>query len=105
MKMGIERVLRENFPFLKEVRSVTEDAAKPLSRESVEAAIAKISPAIKALKGSVEVLEVNQETGAVVIKFSGPSKLEQGVELVIKDVPLVTKVTITREVLSSDSQA
>jgi Fe-S cluster biogenesis protein NfuA len=95
MKMGIERVLRENFPDLKEVLSVSESNDEPqLTTESVETALSKISPAIKALKGVLEIAEVNGSTGVVRIKFKGPAKLKQGVELVIKDVALVTEVII-----------
>lgn len=95
MKMGIERVLRENFPLLKEVLSVADAPDTPqLSKEAVEAALAKITPAIKALKGSVAVAEVDAASGSVRIQFKGPAKLKQGVELVIKDVPLVQQVII-----------
>lgn len=95
MKMGIERVLRENFPDLKEVLAVSDAPEAPvLSREAVEKALAKISAAIKALKGSAEVKEVDAAAGRVTVLFRGPAKLKQGVELVIRDVPLVKEVVL-----------
>jgi Fe-S cluster biogenesis protein NfuA len=95
MKMGIERVLKENFPDLKEVLSVTEAAeVSSLSKEAVDSALVKISAAIKALKGSIEVASVDASAGRVTIRFKGPAKLKQGVELVIKDVPQVKEVVI-----------
>ena len=92
--MGIERVLRENFPDLREVLSVSEEETPGLTKETVEKALSKISAAIKALKGSVEVAEVDPSKGSVKVLFKGPAKLKQGVELVIRDVPLVKEVVL-----------
>lgn len=94
MKMGIERVLRENFPLLKEVLSITESPPELLTLESIQTALVKISPAIKALKGTVEITNVDGANGVVTVSFKGPSKLKQGVELVIKDIPLVKEVVV-----------
>ena len=106
MKMGIERVLKENFPHLKEVLSVAEEE-KPslLSRDAIEAALAKIGPAIRALKGRVEIAAVEGATGEVRVNFSGPAKLRQGVELVIRDIPLVKEVVIIESETETEAVA
>ena len=94
MKMGIERVLRENFPSLNEVISVTSavPAGEQLTLEAVQDALKPILPAVKAMGGAVEVVAVDGTVGVVRVKYQGPSKLKQGVELVLKDLKLVTAV-------------
>ena len=92
MKMGIERVLKENFPNLGPVLQVIPIAE--LTASEVEKSLEKILPAIKAMGGSVSVRNVDSETGEVTLSFKGPARLKVGIQLVVKDVALVTKVTI-----------
>jgi len=98
MKMGIERVLKENFPNLTEVINLSQslEPVKPteLTKESVESALQQILSAINGLGGKVFIESVDAIAGSVVIKYQGPPKLKQGVELVIKDVKYVKSVEI-----------
>ena len=95
MQMGIERVLKENFADLREVKLVEEEgAAKPteLTYEAVEAEINRIKPAIIAMGGVVKIVEVNP-IGEVKLEFRGANKLRQGLELALLDVNFVKHVT------------
>lgn len=93
--MGIERVLKENFPNLGPVLQVTPAAATSgLTADVVEKALEKVVPAIKAMGGVVTVGKVDSETGAVVLFYKGPARLKLGIQLVMKDVSLVKSVTI-----------
>ena len=96
MKMGIERVLRENFANLGEVVAVSppQKTQSVLTAKAVADALAPVLPALKALGGTVEVVSVDGERGAVLLKFKGPEKLRQGIELVLRDVKTVLTVDI-----------
>ena len=95
MKMGIERVLKENFPNLGPVLQVNPAAvAAGLTVEAVEKALEKVLPAIKAMGGFVEVGKVDSMSGEVMLKYKGPARLKVGIQLVMKDLSLVTKVII-----------
>lgn len=99
MKMGIERVLKENFPNLKDVINLSqavEEVTKPttLTIESVNDALAQISSAVKGMGGIIAVESVDPDSGIVTLKYKGPTKLRQGVELVVKDVKYVQSVVI-----------
>ena len=95
MKMGIERVLKENFPNLGPVLQVNPAAeAAGLTKDAVEKALEKVLPAIKAMGGTVEVGNVNSATGVVVLLYKGPPRLKVGIKLVMKDLALVTSVSI-----------
>jgi Fe-S cluster biogenesis protein NfuA len=92
MKMGIERVLKENFPNLGPVVQVVPVVG--LSVSEVEKSLEKVLPAIKSMGGSVSIGSVDSETGEVTLRFKGPARLKVGIQLVVKDVALVKKVTI-----------
>lgn len=101
MKMGIERVLKENFSDLGEVAAVSPEAelsgseTEPsLSTAVVLDALTAVLPAVKAMGGRVEIWNVDASSGEVVMKYSGPAKLRQGIELVVKDLKLVKTVNI-----------
>lgn len=95
MSMGIERVLKENFPDLNEVIEVEDPNAEPepteLTWKAVEEEVNRIKPAIIAMGGAVELLKV-EPTGEVELEFRGGEKLKQGLELAVKDVSFVTQV-------------
>ena len=86
MKMGIERVLRENFMNLGEVLSVSPTAVQgpTLSHDTVISALTQVQPAVRAMGGAVEVLEVDSTVGKVRVSFKGPAKLKAGIALVLR---------------------
>lgn len=93
MQMGIERVLKENFENLGEVLQVEDDdAPTEVSYDMVAVEVKRVSGAITAMGGSVEIVDVNGETGVVQMKFSGAPKVRQGLELAILDVDFVNEV-------------
>mmetsp|Transcript_18801 Transcript_18801/g.24659 ORF Transcript_18801/g.24659 Transcript_18801/m.24659 type:complete len:345 (+) Transcript_18801:1-1035(+) len=96
MQMGIERVLKENFPDLGEVIQVEDPAtaaAQPteLEWQAVEDELSRIRPAITAMGGVIQIVSVDP-IGVVELKFQGPNKLRQGIELAVKDVPFVKHI-------------
>lgn len=98
MKMGIERVLKENFANLGPVISVdpnvSPDVDAGLTMDVIEKALEKVLPAINGLGGSVEISAIDSATGLVRLLYTGPARLKLGIELVLKDVPLVKSVQI-----------
>ena len=93
MKMGIERVLNENFADLGEVVAVDpgpEAGASELSPDVVDAALEQIMPAIIGLGGKIEV--ISAEGDEVMLKYEGPPKIKFGIELALKDNPLIENV-------------
>lgn len=95
--MGIERVLKENFPDLGEVVQVEDPNANAnptpteLTWEAVEAEVNRIKPAIVAMGGVVKIKSVDP-IGVVELEFRGGNKVKQGLELAIQDVPYVKHV-------------
>ena len=95
MKMGIERVLRENFMNLGEVISApSAETNNELSISKVEEAIQKVLPAIKSLGGVVKIQRVDDNTKTVYLSYKGPEKLIQGLTIIIKEIPDVQAVEI-----------
>lgn len=102
MKMGIERVLRENFDNLGSVTAInlTEEKAssEPLiSTELIESTLQNILPAIQGMGGSVTVKSVEPTSGEVTVMYKGPARLRKGVELVLKDIKGVNTVTVDED--------
>ena len=91
MKMGIERILKENFPYIKTVEAVS--GSSNLSIDMIEKSLAPVAASIKAMNGEVKVDSVNEETGEVVILFRGPARLKQGLQLILKDIKEIKSVT------------
>ena len=103
MSMGITRVLKENFIDLGEVVQVEDDDgssngtgnsnsnSNELSMDAVMSELNRIGPAITAMGGVVEVINVDP-IGVVELKFRGSTKIQQGLELALRDVPLVKHV-------------
>ena len=94
MKMGIERVLRENWPNLGAVMQTAseelEEAAATLTTDVVEEALEPIMPAIAGLGGKLAVLSA--EAGVVRLEYSGPEKTKMGIQLSLRDHPLINQV-------------
>lgn len=98
MKMGIERVLKEKFGSkVNDVIQVEPDEAlgegKPteLTLESVQAEVKRLSQAIIAMGGVVNVVSVDP-IGVVEIEFRGPNKVKKGLELALLDIEFVKHV-------------
>lgn len=96
MKEGLERVLKENFTNLGSVVQVQdiENGKDPTSgseRGLVEAELYRISNAITAMGGVVELLDVDP-IGVVELRFRGPNKIQKAVELAILDIAFVKHV-------------
>jgi len=98
MQMGIERVLRENFTTLGQVLQVQPTAleltGEPLE-ERVMTELNRIGPAISAMGGQYEVTKIDVEVGQVVLKFKGPNRLQQGLELALLDISEIHHVKFT----------
>lgn len=102
MKMGIERVLRENFDNLGSVTAINlteeEASSEPLiSTELIESTLQNILPAIQGMGGSVTVKSVEPTSGEVTVMYKGPARLRKGVELVLKDIKGVNTVTVDED--------
>jgi len=100
MQMGIERILKENFEDLGEVAQIEPDAVgggdgggepEGLTMEAVMREVNRIGPAITAMGGNVEILSVDP-LGVVEVQFRGANKVQQGLELALRDVPYVKHV-------------
>ena len=95
MKMGVERVLKENFSNLGPVISVDPAVAmSDLTTDMVEKALEKVLGAIKGMGGSVEISSVDAASGHVQLRYKGPARLTKGIELVLKDLKDVKSVLI-----------
>jgi len=87
MKMGIERVLKEHFPNVQVVQ-VEDESDKPteLTYAAVEQEVKRIQPAIVAMGGVVEIINVDP-IGEVTLHFRGANKVRQGLEMALLDIP------------------
>ena len=95
MQMGIERVLKEAWPEV-QVESVQPQVTE-LTREAVEEEVNRLRPAITAMGGVVEVVDVDPELKSVKLRYKGANKVRQGLELAIRDLPLVQHVEFVSE--------
>jgi len=99
MQMGIERVLRENFADLGEVLQVEEqgeEKPKELTYQTVEKEVNRIKPAIMAMGGLVDILEVDA-IGTVKLRFRGANKVRSGLEMALLDIDFVKHVEFVME--------
>jgi len=96
MQMGIERVLKENFENIGEVAQVEAPElelgdANELTMAAVMQEVNRISPAITAMGGVVEIVSIDP-LGVVEVRFRGANKVQQGLELALRDVKYVKHV-------------
>jgi len=92
MKLGIEKVLREKFVDLGEIIAITDTQENlELTLEAVEGEIRRLSPAITAMGGVIEVVDVDP-AGVVKIRFRGSTKIMRGLELALLGVPMLKHV-------------
>eukprot|EP00531_Pseudo-nitzschia_arenysensis_P012454 CAMPEP_0116141982 /NCGR_PEP_ID=MMETSP0329-20121206/14665_1 /TAXON_ID=697910 /ORGANISM="Pseudo-nitzschia arenysensis, Strain B593" /LENGTH=398 /DNA_ID=CAMNT_0003637187 /DNA_START=67 /DNA_END=1263 /DNA_ORIENTATION=+ len=99
MQMGIERVLKENFVDLGEVLQVEEEGEekpKELTYQTVEDEVNRIKPAIIAMGGLVNIVEVDS-IGTVKLRFRGANKIKQGLEMALLDIEFVKHVEFVME--------
>jgi len=101
MQMGIERVLKENFADLGEVLQVddsdgAEDQPKELTYQVVEKEVNRIKPAIIAMGGLVDILEVDA-IGTIKLRFRGANKIRQGLEMALLDIDFVKHIEFVME--------
>ena len=98
MQMGIERVLKENFADLGEVKQVedVDEAPKELTYQTVENEVNRIKPAIIAMGGLVDILEVDP-IGTIKLRFRGANKIRQGLEMALLDIDFVKHVEFVME--------
>jgi Fe-S cluster biogenesis protein NfuA len=92
MQMGIERVLKEHFDVDQVLQEDDPNKPTALTWQAVEVEVNRIRPAIMAMGGVCELLGVEPSTGVVKIKFRGFNKVQQGLELAIRDLPFVNSV-------------
>eukprot|EP01031_Cornospumella_fuschlensis_P026088 gene26088-31503_t len=93
MRMGIERILRENFADLGEIAAVDPKSLQSgLTKDSVLQSLEKLLPAIQSMGGKIDIVDVEESTGMVKVGFAGPARLKKGVELVLKDNELIKQV-------------
>ncbi|XP_031497083.1 nifU-like protein 1, chloroplastic [Nymphaea colorata] len=84
MKMGIERVLKENFgDQIKDIVQVFEEQSVRTTVDSVNAHLDILRPAIKNYGGSVEVISV--DGGDCTVKYVGPDSIGSGIKAAIKE--------------------
>ena len=98
MQMGIERVLKENFADLGEVKQVEDEDESPkeLTYQTVENEVNRIKPAIIAMGGLVDILEVDP-IGTIKLRFRGANKIRQGLEMALLDIDFVKHVEFVME--------
>lgn len=101
MKMGIERVLKENFVDLGEVIQVENgitDSGDPksLSFQAVQKEIDRMKPAIIAMGGVVNIVDVDP-IGVVKLSFRGANKIKEGLELVLLDIDFVKHIEFSTD--------
>lgn len=85
MKLGIERVLRQRFPYIGEIVAQSDGSTveKIPLKERCELVLEEIKPAIVGLGGSIAVNRV--ENNQVFLSYQGPDKIKYGIELALKE--------------------
>ena len=92
IKVGIERVLKEKFSGLGEVLQVEGgEVIQELSAKIVGAELGRMRQAITATGGVMKLVKVT-ELGVVKLEFRGSTKIRFGVELAVRDIPMVKHV-------------
>lgn len=94
MQMGIERVLREHYGPLVTVEQLQPDQSFPATTlaQDVLEELNRLSQAVIAMGGVARLLNVEETTGVVTLQFRGSTKLQQGLELALRDIPRVHAV-------------
>lgn len=83
---------------LGEVIQVVEDEEKDAASAidamyaAVKVEVDRLLPAIEAMGGSVEIVNVDSAQGLVELNFFGASRVRTGLELALRDIPTVKDV-------------
>lgn len=95
MKMGVEKKLRDKFSNLGAITAVNTTPVQKnvLDTKYVNDALKNILPAVRELGGELEISSANDDTGEVIFLYSGPAKLKNGIELILKDNSRIKIVT------------
>jgi Fe-S cluster biogenesis protein NfuA len=96
MQQGVETTLMRLFPAITSVVNVDapsadSDAPSDLTAEMVETTVGQILPAINGMGGKLRVVSVTA-AGVVTLEFTGPARVQYGVDLALRDNKLVKKV-------------
>ena len=95
MQMGIERVLKEQFGpsvMVEQVTTSTPATGTDGDGESahygslVQEELNRIMPAISAMGGTCNIVNIDEEVGHVQLFYRGPERVKQGLELALRDV-------------------
>jgi Fe-S cluster biogenesis protein NfuA len=102
MQMGIERILREKFPSLKEIIRVDENNSNSNGEVNeyeriVQDEINRIRPAIQAMGGTIQLISIDMNDngqGIVQIQNTGriSKKVQNGIELALLDIDFIKEV-------------
>lgn len=96
MSLGIEKVLKENFGHEIDIIQLEEEALHELTLEAVKEEVSRMGPAMKAMGANVDIIHVDP-SGEVKIQFSGSSKVKQGLELALLDIPHCKHISFISE--------
>lgn len=97
MEAGVEACLRKNFPTITKVVNVVDqggaaaDEDAVLRLEDVEQVVSQLRPAIEGMGGKLRVVSVT-ENGIVTVSYTGPARVQYGVDLALRDNDLVRDV-------------
>jgi Fe-S cluster biogenesis protein NfuA len=99
MQMGIERILKEKFSNLAGVCQVNGNntinngpGTTSSQYQLVAAELNRIRPAITAMGGAADIVNVDESNGIVEVKYRGAKRVQQGLELALLDVAFVNEV-------------
>ena len=93
MKLGVERVLREKFPFLQTIEAISPPPSPPaLTPQAVLDSLAPVRQAVTGMGGAVDVRSVDADAGKVVLAFKGPPRLKQGISLILRELKAIQSI-------------
>eukprot|EP00934_Nitzschia_sp_Nitz4_P006036 Nitzschia sp. Nitz4//scaffold20_size174350//94011//95219//NITZ4_002107-RA/size174350-processed-gene-0.314-mRNA-1//-1//CDS//3329541824//6026//frame0 len=95
MQLGVNRVLRDSFETLGQIVQVDDKESELVPFDKVAAELIRISPAITAMGGKMEIVSVDGNSGVVELKYEGPNSVRESLQLAIEDIDFVTEVKFT----------
>ncbi|KAG8467603.1 hypothetical protein KFE25_006655 [Diacronema lutheri] len=102
MQQGVESTLRRVFPQISSVVAVPPRAADAgaasdpaeLTIEAVQEVVTQILPAITGMGGTLRLVSASAD-GRVEVQFTGPARVQYGVDLALRDNKLVKEVVFS----------